>query len=209
MGDDDAVRALAAKAPNFGYLLQHEPALVVHGAGAESYVFSDPNVAMIKARQFGDALAAAVFLKFGVPGMPDKQYKRLNLLLDLRIVDARVHRWFDEVRLKGNEAAHEGYADARVALLLVRACYELGAWFHRTVDRVLGEQGRAGSFGPSGSGNTGAAGSRGAAGMAGGAGAGAGRGEGADDLEHTTKYAEPNDEAFGDDRMVAPPVIGG
>lgn len=29
MGVDDAVRALAAKAPNFGYLLQHEPALVV------------------------------------------------------------------------------------------------------------------------------------------------------------------------------------
>lgn len=43
-------------------------------------------------------------------------------------------------------------------------------------------------------------------GMAGGA--GAGRGEGADDLEHKTKYVEPNDEAFGDGRMVAPPVIG-
>ncbi|MET8756303.1 hypothetical protein [Lentzea sp. NPDC004782] len=75
---------------------------------------------------------------------------------------------------------------------------------------VLGEQGRGGAFGPSGSGNTGAAGARGAAGMAGGgAAAGAGRGEGADDLEHTTKYVEPNDEAFGDDRVVAPPVIGG
>lgn len=74
---------------------------------------------------------------------------------------------------------------------------------------VLGEQGRGGSFGPSGSGS-GAAGGRGAAGAAGGmaGGAGAGRGEGADDLEHTSKYVEPNDEAFGDDRMVAPPVIG-
>lgn len=133
MGVDDEVRALATKAPNFGYLLQHEPALVVHGAGAESYVFSDPNVAMIKARQFGDALAATAFVKFGVPNMPDKQFKRLNLLLELRIIDTRVHRWFDEVRLKGNEAAHEGFADGRVALLLVRACYELGAWFHRTV----------------------------------------------------------------------------
>lgn len=73
---------------------------------------------------------------------------------------------------------------------------------------VLGEQGRGG-FGPSGSGSAGAAGGRGAAGAGGMAGgAGAGRGEGADDLEHTSKYVEPNDEAFGDDRMVAPPVIG-
>lgn len=134
MGVDRAVRALAAKAPNFGYLLQHEPALVVHGAGAESYVFTDPNVAMIKARQFGEALTATLFLKFGVPNMPHQQFKRLNILLDLRIIDNRVHRWFNEVRLKGNEANHEGYADGRVALLLVRACYELGVWFHRTVN---------------------------------------------------------------------------
>lgn len=73
---------------------------------------------------------------------------------------------------------------------------------------VLGDPGR-GSFGPSGGGSAGAAGGRGAAGAGGMAGgAGAGRGEGADDLEHTSKYVEANDEAFGDDRMVAPPVIG-
>lgn len=74
---------------------------------------------------------------------------------------------------------------------------------------VLGEQGR-GSFGPSSSSSAGAAGGRGAAGAGGmgAGGAGAGRGEGADDLEHTSKYVEPNDEAFGDDRTVAPPVIG-
>lgn len=134
MGVDDAVETLAAKAPNFGYLLQHEPALVVHGAGAESYVFSDPNVSMLKARQFGEALTATAFLKLGIPNMPREQFKRLNVLLDMRVVDERVHRWFNAVRLKGNKANHEGYDVARDALLLVRACYELGSWFHRTVN---------------------------------------------------------------------------
>ena len=134
MGVDDAVKALAAKAPNFGYLLQHEAALVVHGAGAESYVFSDPNVSMLKARQFGEALTATAFLKLGIPNMPHEQFKRLNVLLEMRVVDDRVHSWFNAVRLKGNKANHEGYDFARDALLLVRACYELGSWFHLTVN---------------------------------------------------------------------------
>jgi hypothetical protein len=39
-------------------------------------------------------------------------------------------------------------------------------------------------------------------------GAGGGRGEGGDDQEHQAKYLVRTDEHFGDDRMVAPPVIG-
>jgi hypothetical protein len=40
-------------------------------------------------------------------------------------------------------------------------------------------------------------------------GAGGGKGQGDEDKEHTSKYLEPTDEYFGDERMVAPPVIGG
>jgi type I restriction enzyme R subunit len=43
-----------------------------------------------------------------------------------------VHGWFDDVRKIGNQAAHDGYAAQRDALQLVRVCYELGVWFHRT-----------------------------------------------------------------------------
>ncbi len=60
-------------------------------------------------------------------------------------------------------------------------------------------------------GNAGAAGRSGAAGVAGagGAGAGAGAGNGEEDKEHRSNYLVPTDEYFDDDRMVAPPVIGG
>jgi hypothetical protein len=86
-----------------------------------------------------------------------------------------------------------------------------------------GAAGRAGgSFGPSnpggsagvtGSGPTtagaaGRAGAAGAAGMGAGGGAGAGKG-GEEDKEHKSNYLVPTDEFFDDDRMVAPPVIGG
>ncbi|WP_367134299.1 PPE domain-containing protein [Saccharothrix sp. HUAS TT1] len=67
----------------------------------------------------------------------------------------------------------------------------------------------AGGFGP-GAGGPGAAGRPGApgAGMAGGA-AGAHGGDGEDDIEHkAADYLVETNDVFGDDRLVAPPVIG-
>ncbi|MFS8096135.1 hypothetical protein LFM09_03255 [Lentzea alba] len=74
--------------------------------------------------------------------------------------------------------------------------------------------GNAGVMGPGGAGAAGAgagagrAGAAGAGGMGAGAGAGAGKG-GEEDKEHKSNYLVPTDEFFDDDRMVAPPVIGG
>ena len=57
----------------------------------------------------------------------------------------------------------------------------------------------------------GAAGKGGAAGAGMGAGGAQGqKGEGEDDIEHkSADYLVETDDVFGDDRMVAPPVIGG
>lgn len=130
---DPKVRALADSATNFGYLLEHEQLLVQCGAGAEAFVYSDPNTAMIKCRQFGEALVKHAFIQFGIPRMPNTQHRRVNVLSDQGFLTSRVRQWFDDVRITGNKAAHEGYDAQRDALLLLRACYELGAWFHRTV----------------------------------------------------------------------------
>ncbi|RAS60706.1 hypothetical protein C8D87_111125 [Lentzea atacamensis] len=65
--------------------------------------------------------------------------------------------------------------------------------------------GAAGGAGAGAAGRVGAAGGMGA----GGAGAGAGAGQGQEDKEHKSNYLVPTDEFFDDDRMVAPPVIGG
>jgi type I restriction enzyme R subunit len=104
---DEQLRAVAAKSPNFGYLLMHEPVLVAYGAAAESMVFTDPNTAMMKCRQFGEALTESAFTTFGIQGIPNKQYQRLKMLLDLGALTPRVYDWFDAVREKGNQAVHE------------------------------------------------------------------------------------------------------
>lgn len=70
---------------------------------------------------------------------------------------------------------------------------------------VMGNAGAAGTAAGGAAGRAGAAGGTGA----GGAGAGAGGGQGGEDKEHKSNYLVPTDEFFDDDRMVAPPVIGG
>ena len=54
---DERIRRLAARSPNFGFLLDHEPLLVLDGVTAESYIYADPNLALVRARQFGEVLA--------------------------------------------------------------------------------------------------------------------------------------------------------
>ena len=134
MDADEKARQLAASTSNFGYLLADHPLLVTYGAWAEALVFDDPNTAMMKCRQFGETLTARLFIQFGIPNLPDKQYQRVKILNDQGILKPQVHGWFTRVRQTGNKATHDGYAEQRDALDLVRACYDLGAWFHRTVD---------------------------------------------------------------------------
>lgn len=54
--------------------------LVGYGAAAEAMVFTDPNTSMIKARQFGEQLMAALVTTFGIriPADKDSQYKRTS-----------------------------------------------------------------------------------------------------------------------------------
>ena len=62
------VEADSHASANFGFLLKHEPLLVLHGAGAEAAIFTDPNVATYKARQFGEVLSADLGLVGGQEG---------------------------------------------------------------------------------------------------------------------------------------------
>jgi type I restriction enzyme R subunit len=42
-----------------GFLLQHEPLLVLDGAAAEAYIYTDPDAAMATARRFRETMARA------------------------------------------------------------------------------------------------------------------------------------------------------
>lgn len=65
MTEPARIRELAQRSQNFGYLLPYEPLLVVYGAGAEAYVYSDPNGALVKCRQFVETLTQELLTRLG------------------------------------------------------------------------------------------------------------------------------------------------
>ena len=134
---DERIRALAAASANFGFLLQHEPLLVLYGAGAEAAIFTDPNVAIYKVRQFGEVLATDLVRRGRVRVEGDRQVDRLRALDREGFLHGNVGQAFDHIRGVGNRAVHQDFgttndpAAQRAALEAVQTCFRLGVWFHR------------------------------------------------------------------------------
>ncbi|MEV2189784.1 DEAD/DEAH box helicase family protein [Streptomyces phaeochromogenes] len=120
---------LALASANFGFLLPHEPLLVLHGASCEARAATAPADAVAAARQFGEVLAAEVGHRTGVRLPAGDQPARLDLLsragvLVPQVLDAfnDLHR-FDGGTREGREAAPH----------LVERCFMLAAWFFRAL----------------------------------------------------------------------------
>ena len=133
MHGNERLRLLAEHSANFGFLLAHEPLLVSYGATAESCIYTDPNAALVKARQFGERLADALIVRMGLPRVGTRQVDKIRALNATGALTPQVHQVFEDVRRIGNRAVHEHYADARAALTAVRHCFSLGLWFHRAL----------------------------------------------------------------------------
>jgi type I restriction enzyme R subunit len=127
------IEELAQRSPNFGFLLTHEPMLVLDGVSAESHVYSDPDAAMYKARRFTEILAKLLVRLTNTTVRQNDQKGRIHALNRAGVLVPQICRAFDQVRDSGNRAVHTHYGDVRVALNCVKLCFELGAWFHRAL----------------------------------------------------------------------------
>lgn len=133
MDQQEQLSAVAARSPNFGRLLEHEPLLLGYGAAAESVIFDDPNTALIKSRQFGEGLAEALVVRMGLKVDGERQVDRLRALTDAGALTPKVDAAFDFVRTAGNQAVHEHLADVGTALQAIERCFRLGEWFYRAL----------------------------------------------------------------------------
>ncbi|WP_329562103.1 type I restriction endonuclease subunit R [Kitasatospora sp. NBC_01266] len=132
----EKIKQLAAASPNFGRLLQHAPLLVWYGCGAELTVYSDPQGAMTKSRQFAEVVAEMVIRATGTPAPQGKTHlvDLTNLLYAQDVIPKPVYDGLEKIRSAGNKAAHAHYDDLATALACVRTCFVLGVWLHRTLN---------------------------------------------------------------------------
>ncbi|MEO3793809.1 DEAD/DEAH box helicase family protein [Nonomuraea sp. B10E15] len=107
--------------------------LVLDGACAESYVYTDPDSALYKARRFTEILAKLLLRLTNTSVQKDTQNARIAALTQAGVLVPAIRHAFDQVRDSGNRAVHTHYGDVRVALHCVKLCFELGVWFHRSL----------------------------------------------------------------------------
>ncbi|WP_160050929.1 DEAD/DEAH box helicase family protein [Nocardiopsis sp. FR4] len=133
--DERRIKQIAERTPNFGFLLEHDHELVLLGAQAESYVYTDPNAAMYKARLFGELLTRLLVRLTSCRVDGNRQVDRINALYRSGVLVPEVKNWFEAVRSLGNKAAHDHYRRARSALAAVENCFRLADWLHRSITR--------------------------------------------------------------------------
>ncbi|WP_290050368.1 type I restriction-modification system endonuclease [Amycolatopsis solani] len=130
----DLVQRLAAASANFGYMLPLEPLLVRYGAGAELHVFTDPNVALYKMRQFAEVLVQCLAVESGHQINPRTDLATLiETLYQRQLLPGDVYHLFERIRRSGNRAVHRHLDDQREALTCLHGCFQLGVWFHQTL----------------------------------------------------------------------------
>jgi type I restriction enzyme, R subunit len=123
----------ATLASNFGFLGEHDEQLVRLGMLAERYFPEDPNTSLLKLRQLGELLAQLLASRTGLYLTDEEpQYDLLRRLQDANVLPREVAQLFGEVRRAGNAASHALTGDHRTALAVLKICWQLGLWYHRT-----------------------------------------------------------------------------
>lgn len=138
-GLETRVKEVAARSANFGFLLPHDPLLVLYGAQAEANVFVAPSLSLVKGHQFGETLATDLVHLAGIRVISDTQTSRLQALTRAGFLTRGIRRAFDDLSRLNSETELAQFAGELGAIRAVRQCFQLGVWFHRlrTNDREL------------------------------------------------------------------------
>lgn len=133
MPDSTKQKTTTTESPNFSYLGGYDPQLVRLGSLAERYFKEDPNTALIKLRQFGEALAQLTAAKAGLySSAQEPQADLLRRLKIDRVLPQQAADLFHQLRIVGNKATHQHTGDHADALNALKVARVLGIWFHRT-----------------------------------------------------------------------------
>jgi hypothetical protein len=118
---------------NFSFLAHHDSLLARLGGLAELYSVSDPNTALFKLRQFGEALLQRVAARAGIAaGADGSQLSLIRALSGQGVLPREVAELFHVLRQVGNEAVHGFGGTTGEVVHHLKVARELGVWFHRT-----------------------------------------------------------------------------
>ena len=118
---------------NFQFLQQRWPLLANLGEGAERNLHHDPNITIVKLRQYGEKMAQIIYAEEKLDGPEPKiQFDRLRILQRKAGLPKESISMFHSLRREGNDAVHDVVGTVREAKDLLRMAFHLGVWFMQT-----------------------------------------------------------------------------
>lgn len=119
---------------NFEFLEEEFPILSNLGQSAEYNLHSDPNITLVKLRQFGEILAGLIFENYNLPfPQPDSFAARLSKLESEKVLQPTIRDLFYTIRVKGNTATHQpvtgSIEEGKEGLF---SAFKLSKWFYES-----------------------------------------------------------------------------
>lgn len=115
---------------NFSFLEQSDSFLYKIAHLAENYLYSDPNTCMFKLRQFSEVMVGEIYQieHISLP-YESNQANKINHLKREAVIEPIIADMLHQLRLKGNNAVHSGYASQDAAETSLKLAYKLARWF--------------------------------------------------------------------------------
>ncbi|GHD74557.1 type I restriction-modification system endonuclease [Vogesella fluminis] len=126
--------AIVSMSSNFGFLVEHSALLAQLTTTAEQVFASDPNTTLIKLRQFGEAMARDLAVRYGIAF--DDKTTQSDLLYKLnRELEPEIRSLFHTLRIEGNRATHEFHTRHHEAMEGLKVARVLAIWYHQSFGR--------------------------------------------------------------------------
>ena len=116
---------------NFEFLKAIEPAILYRIAYlAETYLYTDPNGCLMKLRQFAEVMVNEVFqIEHIALPHDNNQANRISVLKREGIIEHHLGSILNQLRQRGNEAAHGGFDSVSSAKTNLQMAYKLAQWY--------------------------------------------------------------------------------
>lgn len=116
---------------NFEFLKDVEPHVLYRIAYlAETYLYTDPNGCLMKLRQFAEVMVNEIFqIEHIVLPYDNNQANRISVLKREGIIEHQLGSILNQLRQRGNEAAHAGFDSVSSAKTNLQMAYKLAQWY--------------------------------------------------------------------------------
>ena len=116
---------------NFEFLKDVEPHVLYRIAYlAETYLYTDPNGCLMKLRQFAEVMVNEIFqIEHIALPHDNNQANRISALKREGIIEHQLGSILNQLRQRGNEAAHAGFDSVSSAKTNLQMAYKLAQWY--------------------------------------------------------------------------------